>query len=242
MAHSISSSAMASEVTSSDFGSTPLAPSLTRLASFSRLIFFDRRGTGGSDGVSLNATPTWEEWTEDIVAVLADAGSKRTAILGVLDAGAIAILFAAMHPEMVNALILLNATARYIEAGDYQIGASPEAVDSLVALIAATWGKPELIIVTNPGMSDDEEFARFFAQTSRSSATPRTAAAQYSYILRRDVRQALPLIQAPTLVLHVKRTRSFRSSTVVTSPNTFPGRPSSRFRAATSHRFPATTG
>ena len=65
---------------------------LSRLAAFSRLIFFDRRGTGASDGVSLEPMPTWEEWTEDIAAVLDAAGSKRTAILATLEAGPIAIL------------------------------------------------------------------------------------------------------------------------------------------------------
>jgi pimeloyl-ACP methyl ester carboxylesterase len=72
---------------------------LTRFASFSRVIVFDRRGIGASDAVSLGAIPTWEEWTEDIVAVLNAVGSKRTAILASVDAGPIAILFAAMHPE-----------------------------------------------------------------------------------------------------------------------------------------------
>ena len=72
---------------------------LTRLAAFSRLIFFDRRGTGASDGVSSKTMPTWEEWTEDIVAVLDAASSKRTAILATLEAGPIAILYTAMHPK-----------------------------------------------------------------------------------------------------------------------------------------------
>jgi pimeloyl-ACP methyl ester carboxylesterase len=75
---------------------------LSRLASFSRLIFFDRRGTGASDGVPRNAIPTWEEWTEDMTAVLHATGSNRTAILATLDTGPIGILYAAMHPEQVK--------------------------------------------------------------------------------------------------------------------------------------------
>ncbi len=178
---------------------------LTDLAAFSRLIFFDRRGTGASDGVSLNAIPTWEEWTEDIVAVLGAAGSKRTAILASADAGPMAILYAAMHPEMVSALILHNTSARYLEADDYPIGASPDAVDGFVALEATGWGTPDFTRLTNPSKADDAELIRLLSKVNRSSATPRSAAAQWNYILRSlDVRHALQLIPAPTLVLHVR--------------------------------------
>ena len=97
---------------------------------------------------------------------------------------------------------LLNASARYIEADDYPIGVSPDAADALVEIMAAGWGTPEFIALANP--SADEEFVRLTAQVTRASATPRTAAAQYRNVLRNDIRQVLPLIQIPTLVLHVK--------------------------------------
>ena len=173
-----------------------------RLASFSRLIIFDRRGTGASDGVPRNVVPTLEEWTEDMAAVLDAAGSARTAILATIDTGPIAILYTAMHPERVSALVLLNTAARFIEAEDYPIGASPETVDALVEMVGAGWGTPEFLALANP--SADQEFLRLTAQVLRASATPRTAASQYNNVLRNDVRQALPLIQVPTLVLHVK--------------------------------------
>src|SRR3974390_2669912 len=89
-----------------------IAEFMSGLATFSRLICFDRRGTGASDSVSLNAIPTWEEWTEDIVAVLSATGSKRTAIMAAVDAGPMAVLFTAMHPDIVSAFILLNTSAR----------------------------------------------------------------------------------------------------------------------------------
>jgi class 3 adenylate cyclase len=173
-----------------------------RLATFSRLIIFDRRGTGASDGVPRNAVPTLEEWTEDMAAVLDAAGSERAAILATIDTGPIAILYTAMHPERVSALVLLNTAARFIQAEDYPIGVAPEAVDALVEMIAAGWGTPEFLALANP--SADWEFLDLTAQVLRASATPRTAAAQYNNVLRNDVRPALPLIQAPTLVLHVK--------------------------------------
>ena len=181
----------------------------SRLMSFSRLIMLDRRGTGSSDGISRTAIPTWEEWTEDIVAVLGAAGSKQAAILAATDSGPIAILLAAMHPELVSALILFNTTARYLEADDYPIGATPDTVDALVEMILVEWGTDDLTRLANPSMSDDAEWIRFTSKAMRSSSTPRTASAQFNYILRNDVRPALPLIQAPTLVLHPRNSALF---------------------------------
>jgi class 3 adenylate cyclase/pimeloyl-ACP methyl ester carboxylesterase len=185
------------------WGVPEFAEFLQRLASFSRLIFFDRRGTGASDGVARNAIPTWEEWTEDVAAVLDAAGSERAAILAAADAGPIAVLFAAMHPERVSALVLVNSSARYPVDDDYPAGASPDEIDALVNLLGAGWGTPELISIVNPSMAENVEYLEATARMARAAATPRTAAAQYDYIFRSlDVRQLLPLIQVPTLILH----------------------------------------
>jgi hypothetical protein len=165
----------------------------------------DRRGTGASDGVLNNAIPTWEEWTEDIAAVLDAVGSKQTAILGGTDMGPIAILFAALDPERVRSLILFNTSARFLEADDYPIGVTPQAIETAVDMLATMWGTPDIVRRSNPSMADDPELVRFCSTLLRSSSTPRSAAAQTNYMLRGvDVRQALPLIQAPTLVLHVR--------------------------------------
>jgi pimeloyl-ACP methyl ester carboxylesterase len=216
-----------------------IAAFLDRLASFFRLIIFDRRGTGASDGVPRDAVPTLEEWTEDIAAVLDAAGSERTAILATIDTGPIAILYTAMHPERISALVLLNTAARFIEAEDYPIGFPTDAVDVFVEMVAAGWGTPEFLALANP--SADWEFLHLTAQVLRASATPRTAAAQYNNVLRNDVRQALPLIQVPTLVLHVKESLLPRSNTVVTLPNTSRTRPSLSFLVGTSHLPPPIT-
>ena len=131
------------------------------------------------------------------------ASSKQTAILATLEAGPIAILYAAMHPETVSGLILLNTSARYLEADDYSVGLPSEAVDAVVSLVASAWGTPDLARLIAPSLADDAEHMRLVSKLERSSATPRGAAAQYDDMLRRfDVRHALPLIQAPTLVLH----------------------------------------
>jgi class 3 adenylate cyclase len=177
---------------------------MRRLASFARLIIFNRRGTGASGVVTGNAIPTWEEWTEDLLGVLDAAGSQRAAIFATLDAGPIAILFTALHPERVGALVLVNTAARYLVADDYPAGASPEAVEALVAMIEAQWGTPASVQMASPSMADDAVSLDSLARMARASVTPRMAAAQYHYIFRNvDVRHALPLIQAPTLVLHV---------------------------------------
>lgn len=176
---------------------------MQRLAAFTRLIIFDRRGTGASDGVPRNAIPTWEEWTEDLLVVLDAAESERAAIFATLDAGPIALLFAAAHPERVSALILLTTTARYLIADDYPEGAQPETVDALVEMIETSWGTTDFMRALSPSMAEDSQYLNFVAKMLRASATPRTAAAQYDYLLRSvDVRHALPLVQAPTLVLH----------------------------------------
>jgi pimeloyl-ACP methyl ester carboxylesterase len=105
------------------------------LASFSRLIFFDRRGTGASDHLARNAMPAWEEWADDLRAVLDAAGSDRTAIIAQHDAGPIAMLFAALQPERVSALILANTSPRYLKADDYPIGMSQARVDAVVETV-----------------------------------------------------------------------------------------------------------
>lgn len=116
------------------------------------------------------------------------------------------MLFAALHPERVRSLILLNTTARYLADDDHPGGATRADIDALVALIESTWGTPAFSGAINPDTVDaDPGFLEEAARWSRFAATPRSAAAQLGYILRDlDVRAALPLIQAPTLVLHVE--------------------------------------
>jgi len=180
-----------------------VAAFMRHLASFCRPIFFDRRGTGASDALLRQEMPTWEEWAEDIGAVLDAVGSTEAVLGAELDAGPFAMLYAALHPERVKALVLSNTAARYVRADDYPIGVEPEAVDALIEFVATSWGTPQLTTFGIPSLSIDDPIAHLAARVARASATPRAAAAQYDYILRNlDVRQALPLIQAPTLVLH----------------------------------------
>jgi class 3 adenylate cyclase/pimeloyl-ACP methyl ester carboxylesterase len=174
-----------------------------RLASFSRVIAFDRRGTGLSDAVPDTAMPTWEECADDMRAVLDAAGSERAVVLAGNESGPIGLLFTAMQPEWVSGLILSNTSARFLRADDYPMGIAPEAADDWVAMFRATWGTRELVKLAYPNRANDAQFAQSLTKVMRASATPRSAAAQIRYIIESlDAREALPLIQVPTMVLH----------------------------------------
>lgn len=112
-----------------------LARFLGRLASFSRLILLDKRGTGLSDPVPLDKLPTLEERMDDLRAVMAAAGSERAAMLGTSEAGALNLLFSATHPERTAALILLSSYARLTWAEDYPYGIRPNDADQLLNAI-----------------------------------------------------------------------------------------------------------
>jgi pimeloyl-ACP methyl ester carboxylesterase len=178
---------------------------LRRLASFSRLILFDPRGTGGSDPVPGKSVSTWEDASVDIEMVLDAAGSTRTAILAPLDAGPAAILFAAMHPQRVSGLVLFNTGARYVAADDYPIGWPQEFVDAQIEAVGTLWGTPEMFQLVLPRIADDVESLNGLARQYRAAMTPRRAMAEMAYRLHHsDARSALALVQAPTLVLHAR--------------------------------------
>jgi class 3 adenylate cyclase/pimeloyl-ACP methyl ester carboxylesterase len=186
-----------------------------RLASFSRLILFDRRGMGASDPVPETAMPTWEEWADDVRAVLDAAGSERAVVFAEADGGPIGLLFTAMQPGRVAALILANTTARRLRADDYPVGIGAEALDDRAEMWKAVWGTPDMVRMVFPSRVNDPEFGQWVAKLARAAATPRSAAAQIRYIVESlDAREALPLIRVPTLVLHSKDNLAYSSEEV----------------------------
>jgi class 3 adenylate cyclase/pimeloyl-ACP methyl ester carboxylesterase len=175
---------------------------LHRLASFSRLILFDRRGTGVSDPVPSDHLPTWEEWADDMRVVLDAVGSEHAAIMAWLDGGPMAMLFAATHPERTVALVLAHTAARYVRADDYPHGFAPDVGEQLLEMVAELWGTEGFVSIAAPSRIGDEGFRQRYGRYLRAAARPREAAAQLRNLLAADVRHVLPLIQCPTLVLN----------------------------------------
>ena len=174
-----------------------------KLASFSRLILFDRRGTGASDPLPSDDW-TWEEWVEDLLAVMDAAGSERAALAANADGGATAILCAASHPERVSALILSNTSARFMWAEDYPQGASPEFRDALIEGSVAAWGTDALIDMIAPSLADNPRFREWWGRYQRMSGSPRMNRMMLERASQTDVRHVLPTISVPTLVLPKK--------------------------------------
>jgi class 3 adenylate cyclase len=183
---------------------------LRQLASFCRLIRFDRRGTGASDPLPPDPLPPWEAYTQELLAVMDAAGSQRAALLATgPHAGPLALFFAGTKPERTTGLILADATARYLVADDYPIGVPPQAAEAMLARTEELWGT-EAFVGTNaaPSRAGDERFRRWSARLQRAIASPRIMRTYLRALLEVDVRPLLPLIQVPTLVLYH---RDFRS-------------------------------
>lgn len=126
-----------------------------RLASFSRLILFDRRGTGASERLARDSYPTIDEWVGDLVAVFDKVGSTKAAIFAEAEAGAMAMKFAADHPDRVSALVLSNTVARYAWADDFPTGKMPAAIDAEAAYVAEVWGTSSGFASQFPSLAGD---------------------------------------------------------------------------------------
>lgn len=180
------------------------AEMLRSLAQRHRLILFDRRGSGISDPLPADLPPTWEDWLEDILAVLAAAGADQVALLAERDAAAAALLFASSHPERVRALLLGNTSARFRIAAGYPCGESYERSEELSGRWERLWGTEEMALATRPTLAADPAYVRWVARMQRAAYSPRRAAAEFRYILNFDARAVLGAISAPTLVMHRK--------------------------------------
>jgi pimeloyl-ACP methyl ester carboxylesterase len=179
-----------------------------RLSSFARLIVFDKRGTGLSDPVA--EVPTLEQRIDDIRAVMDAAGSERAAFLGISEGGPTSVLFAATHPERVTALVLYGAMGRTTEAPDYPWASPADALrESAAEFIAPFWGQQAqgMVELFAPSLADDPDAAEFTARMERSAASPAMVQQIFEMFLDIDVRDVLPAIRVPTLVLHRRRDR-----------------------------------
>ena len=171
-----------------------------RLASFSRLVVYDKRGQGLSDRP--DHPPTLEESMDDLRAVIDAAGLRRPAIFGISEGGPMALLFAASQPDRVSSLVLYGTYARVLQAPDYEFGFESDDVDGVIQLFREDWGGPVGVHLWAPSVADDEAFCDWWARFLRSGTSPRGAMELIRLYEQIDVRHALPAIEAPTLVLH----------------------------------------
>jgi class 3 adenylate cyclase len=179
----------------------PARAVLEGLASFARVIAFDRRGSGLSDPVV--EAPTLEERMDDVRAVMDAAGSQRAALLGVSEGVTMCLLFAATYPERVSALVCSGGMARSTEAEDYPWAAPVDALrEAGQELVGPHWGQGAIIELAAPSHADDPEARAFFARMERASASPGMLASLVQMFLDLDVREVVPNVHVPTLVLH----------------------------------------
>jgi class 3 adenylate cyclase len=171
-----------------------------RLGSFARLILFDKRGVGMSDrsvGIA-----TLEERADDIRAVMDAAGSRRAHLIGVSEGTPLAIVFAAGHPDRVQSLILIGGYARTLYADNYPWAPTEAAYNESVDALERYWGRPVGLELWAPTVQHDARLRRFWANYLRNGGTPGSVRALMEMNRGIDVREALPAVRVPTLILH----------------------------------------
>jgi class 3 adenylate cyclase len=174
------------------------------LSSFSRVIWFDKRGTGVSDRPT--DVPTLEARMDDVRAVMDEVGSEQAVLMGVSEGGPMSILFAATHPERVSALILWGSAVKGVRGDDYPWAPSFDEAIRAVEEAAEQWGRPgycdDAVRTVAPSLAGDEDFRRWWGSYMRLAASPASAAALLRMNMEIDVRHVLPAIRVPTLILH----------------------------------------
>jgi class 3 adenylate cyclase len=184
----------------------PTAHFMEGLASFARVISFDRRGSGLSDPV--REAPTLEERMDDVRAVMDAAGCERAALAGISEGVPMSILFAATYPQRVQALVLTGGMARSTYAEDYPWGTPAQAlIESGSELILPNWGDGSIIEISSPSQADNAEARAFYARLERATASPGMLAALSQMFLDLDVREVVPSVHTSTLVLHRRHDR-----------------------------------
>ena len=180
-----------------------------RLSRFARLILFDRRGTGLSDRV--RETPSLETRMDDVRAVLDSVGSQRASLFSTFEAAAMCMLFAATYPERTAGLVLYNPVAKGSWAPDYPWALTMEEWRRDLAAIQERWATPEFVDAhvreMAPTRADDEEFKQAVLRNHRLGASPSAAQAIRRMHMEIDIRDVLPAIRVPTLVLAMPEAR-----------------------------------
>ena len=175
---------------------------LNRLASFSRLILFDKRGTGLSDRVPIHELPTLEQRMDDVRAVMEAVGSERAALVGVSEGGPMCSLFAATYPEKTLALVMIGTYAKRIRDVDYPWAPTAEQRQHFFTEMRQGWGGPVGLEERAPSVANDPKFREWWATYLRMGASPGAAVALTQMNAEIDVRRVLPSIRVPALVIH----------------------------------------
>lgn len=175
---------------------------LRRLGTFARVIRFDRRGMGQSDPVTPSNPPTLEQWMGDAETVLDAVGSQRTALLGMAEGGFVVSLLAATRPQRASALVLVHATPGFT-AEEFRRGSAAEAVEHLDGTLETEWGEVSWAIPQfAPSAANDTRYHQWLQRAIRHSLSPSMARAVFDVMFRSDIRDVLPAIRVPTLVIH----------------------------------------
>jgi serine/threonine protein kinase len=175
---------------------------LRRLASFSRLILFDKRGTGLSDRVPLDQLPTLEQRMDDVRAVMEAVGSHRAALCGISEGGPLCGLFAATYPDRTAALVMIGTYAKRLWAPDYPWAPTVEARQRFLEVMQREWGGPVGLAERAPTRADHPGFRDWWATYLRMGASPGAAVALTRMNSEVDIRHILPTIRVPALILH----------------------------------------
>jgi pimeloyl-ACP methyl ester carboxylesterase len=185
-----------------------LASFFTKLAEFSRVITFDRRGVGLSDRVGY--PPTLEDTMEDMCTVLLEVGSTHAVLFGYLEGGPNSMLFAATYPEHVSGLVLYGTAAKWAQSEDYPWAITHDQYDLWLRYISDNWGEPLNLETYAPSYAQDPQLQEWFAETLRLGSSPGGLKAVLEVMRNIDVRDVLPTIRIPTLILHRKGDRAVR--------------------------------
>jgi pimeloyl-ACP methyl ester carboxylesterase/class 3 adenylate cyclase len=178
----------------------PIARGLERLAAFSRVILFDRRGTGLSD--RSQGIATLEEGMDDMLVVLDEVKTDRVVVMGFNESSGLCALLAATHPQRVSHLVLYGSFATTTRKDDYPWAPTLSERREQIDFLIRTWGQEEFAFLMNPTSTAEPRFQRWAARWMRNSVTPDALEAAYEILAETDVRQVLPSIRVPTLVLH----------------------------------------
>ncbi|MDQ1386136.1 MAG: hypothetical protein QOG65_3515 [Actinomycetota bacterium] len=189
------------------FDEPHFARALRRLGSFARLIRFDRRGIGLSDPCVPANPPTLEQWCDDALAVLDAVESQRAAVLGANEAGGVALVLAASHPDRISHVVVVNSFACVTEDLTDPRGPqmSEDALGRLLDDIVAPNGAGvDIVSEFAPSLGSDAQFRTWWAEAGKRGASPSTARALLRVGLGSDVRDVLPAVRIPTLVAHYR--------------------------------------